>query len=117
MKIIRILIKIVLGIASILWPVTFIIVFSIVRSDVSTKNIYLMILVVLMMLSFPGLLVFYILNVYRNNRIAKNQKNLWAALLFFGNIVVYPVYWYLFIWREPKEDLRSFKTPVNAMEK
>jgi uncharacterized membrane protein YqjE len=62
-----------------------------------------MVLTALAIISIPSLMVFYMFNVYRNNRIAKNQRILWVALLFFGNIIVYPIYWYLYIWREPKK--------------
>ena len=52
--------------------------------------------------SYPGALIIYIVHVYRNRNIDNGQKHLWAALLFFGNIFVYPFYWYLHIWRKPK---------------
>jgi uncharacterized membrane protein len=51
-----------------------------------------------------SLMLFYVLNVYRNNRVEKRNKNLWAALLVLGNIMVYPVYWYLYIWHQPKKE-------------
>jgi hypothetical protein len=33
--------------------------------------------------------------------VPNDKKALWAAVLFFGNMVALPVYWYLYIWREP----------------
>jgi hypothetical protein len=48
-----------------------------------------------------GLLAFYIVNVFRNDRVEKDKKVLWAVVLFFGNTLAMPVYWYLYIWREP----------------
>jgi len=53
--------------------------------------------------SYPGMLIFYIIHIYKSNRIAKNQRSLWVVLLIFGSLLVYPVYWYLYIWREPKK--------------
>ena len=102
MKIINILAKILLGIASIL-PCIFFILGAVVLTCGSSSNICMAVLYVLTILSVLGLLIFYIVNVYRNNGVVENQKALWAALLFFGNIVIYPVYWYLHIWREPKK--------------
>jgi len=54
--------------------------------------------------SVPGTLIYYIVHACKNKHIPKDQRNLWIALLFFGNICVYPFYWYLHIWRERKED-------------
>ena len=49
-----------------------------------------------------GLTIFYIVNVFRNDRVEKDKKALWAVVLFLGNILAMPVYWYLYIWREPQ---------------
>jgi len=57
----------------------------------------------LMMYSLPILWIMYITHVYRRSNVESNQKHLWAALLFFGHFVIFPVYWYLHIWREPKK--------------
>ena len=55
----------------------------------------------LTMLWVIGLMIFYIVNVFRNDRVEQGKKVLWAAVLFFGNIFAMPIYWYLYIWREP----------------
>lgn len=47
-----------------------------------------------------ALIAFYIVNVFRNDRIDKDKKVLWAVVLFMGNMLVMPVYWYLYIWRD-----------------
>ncbi len=103
MKATHILIKLLLGGASILWPITFLLMWLVVGPGIYTRNIYLMALIVITILSLPSLMVFYIFNIYKSNSVAKDKRNLWAALLFFGNILVYPVYWYLYIWREHKK--------------
>ena len=46
------------------------------------------------------LLAIYIDNVYHNKKIPAGVKTLWGVALFFGNIAVMPVYWYLYIWSE-----------------
>ncbi len=53
------------------------------------------------MLAVMGLMVFYIVNVFRNDRVDKDKKALWAVVLFMGNMIAMPIYWYLYIWREP----------------
>lgn len=50
-----------------------------------------------------GLITFYIVDVFRNNRVKQDQKALWAVVIFCGNMIAMPVYWYLFIWRDAGE--------------
>lgn len=47
-----------------------------------------------------ALLVFYIRNVFKNDRVQKDKKALWAVVLFMGNMIAMPIYWYLYVWRE-----------------
>lgn len=56
----------------------------------------------LTMLVIMGLMVFYIVDVFRNERVEKDKKALWAVVLFMGSMFAMPVYWYLYIWREEK---------------
>lgn len=48
-----------------------------------------------------GLMIFYMIDAFRNERVAQDKKVLWAVMLFFGNLLAMPIYWYLYIWREP----------------
>lgn len=50
-----------------------------------------------------GLIVIYIINVFNNERVAGDKKALWAVVLFLGSIISMPVYWYLYIWKEPDQ--------------
>jgi hypothetical protein len=54
----------------------------------------------LTMLVIMGLTIFYMVDVFRNERIDKDKKVLWAVVLFLGNIIAMPIYWYLYIWKE-----------------
>ena len=56
---------------------------------------------ILTMLWIICLTVFYMVNVFRNDRVNKDMKVLWAVVLFMGSIIAMPIYWYLYIWREP----------------
>jgi hypothetical protein len=49
-----------------------------------------------------ALMAYYIVNVFRNDRVAKDQKVLWLIVVFMGGFIAMPVYWYLFIWRDPQ---------------
>lgn len=57
-----------------------------------------------------GLIAFYIVDVFRNKRIKQDQKALWAVVIFCGNMIAMPVYWYLFIWREPDVNIPAAQT-------
>ncbi len=57
---------------------------------------------ILLWLLTVGLTIFYIINVFKNDRVEKDKKALWAVVIFMGNIMAMPVYWYLYIWREPE---------------
>ena len=110
--------KILLGLAS-LWPLVYIVFFFIfvlssffflsssagqgVGPPVSFMVIFLLHL--LTMLWIMALTVFYIVNVFRNERVDKDKKALWAVVLFMGNMIAMPIYWYLYIWKEPAVSL------------
>ena len=53
--------------------------------------------------------VIYIVHVFKTDRVAQDKKALWAVVLFLGNMIAMPFYWYLFIWKEQKQS-----TPVNG---
>ena len=113
--------KVLLGLAS-LWPFVYMIFFFIfVLSSffflssspgqefgppVSFMVVFLLHL--LTILWIMALTVFYIVNVFRNERVDKDKKVLWAVVLFMGNIIAMPIYWYLYIWKDqPAEGLSS----------
>ena len=52
------------------------------------------------MLLIMGLSIFYIVDVFKNNRVDKDKKALWAIVIFLGNMIAMPIYWYLYIWNE-----------------
>jgi hypothetical protein len=106
--------KILLGLAS-LWPLVYMALFFIfvlssffflsrsagqeVGPPISFMVIFLLHL--LTMLWIIALTVFYIVNVFRNQRVDKDKKALWAVVLFMGNVIAMPIYWYLYVWKEP----------------
>lgn len=103
--------KIWLGVATI-WPLFYLLLFFVFmismffivggdRNDGTTSFLIVLMLPLhlLTMLLIMGLPVFYIVNVFRNDRVVKNMKVLWAVVIFFGSIIAMPIYWYLYIWR------------------
>jgi len=55
----------------------------------------------LTMLTIMGLTIYYIVDVFRNQQVDKDKKILWAIVIFMGNMIAMPIYWYLYIWKEP----------------
>lgn len=47
-----------------------------------------------------ALMIFYIVNVFRNNLVQNDKKVLWTVVLFMGGMIAMPIYWYLYIWKE-----------------
>jgi heme/copper-type cytochrome/quinol oxidase subunit 2 len=109
--------RILLGIATI-WPIVYMIffftvIFIAIFSASHDGSFEGSALPALLMVIFPlhiltvilvmGLTIFYIVNVFRNDRVDKDKQILWTILLFMGSIIVMPVYWYLYIWSERKE--------------
>ena len=50
------------------------------------------------------LLVIYIKNAFKNTNIEETKRTLWVIVLFFGNIVSMPIYWYINIWKPLKKN-------------
>ena len=48
-----------------------------------------------------ALTAFYIVYLFRTDRVPQDKKALWAVVLFLGNTFAFPVFWYLYIWKEP----------------
>ncbi len=114
--------KIVIGIATIL-PTIYLVVFvgffvatflTLFRGGTSPEGAPLFshfavffVLHLIMMLWMIGLAIFYIVNVFRNERVQENRKVLWAVVIFFGSMIAMPIYWYLYVWSEPTVDTQA----------
>ena len=105
--------KILLGAAT-LWPIVYMFIFFILifatvlfrpepgeGGGAPPMIAWIFGLHILTMLLIMGLTVFYIVDVFRNNRVEKDKKALWAIVIFLGNMIGMPIYWYLYIWKDP----------------
>jgi hypothetical protein len=54
----------------------------------------------LTMLLIFALIAIYIFHAFKTDRIDNDKRVLWVVILFLGNMVAFPVYWYLYMWRE-----------------
>jgi len=50
-----------------------------------------------------GLLAIYLIHLYRTSSVPDGRRAFWAVVLFMGNMVAMPIYWYLYVWRERTE--------------
>src|SRR4030095_9299295 len=108
------LLKILLGLATI-WPFAYILLFFFFvfssfffvpgpGDPESGPPLFFLVLFplhILTMLWIMALTVFYIVNVFRNERVDKDKKVLWAVVLFMGDVIHMQIYWYFNIWKEP----------------
>jgi hypothetical protein len=46
-----------------------------------------------------ALLIFYIVYLFRTDRVASDKKALWAVVLLMGHVVAMPIFWFFYIWR------------------
>jgi hypothetical protein len=105
--------KLLLGLAT-LWPLVYIFIFFILvfatiafrpepgpGGSAPPMIAWIFGLHILTMLLIMGLTIFYIVDVFRNNRVEKDKKALWAIVIFLGNMIGMPIYWYLYIWKDP----------------
>lgn len=71
-------------------------------------DIFWMLMIILTggIISF-GLLVYYVIHALNNHEIDNNEKIVWILAFLLGNILIFPVYWYMRIW---KNHIESFIT-------
>jgi hypothetical protein len=55
----------------------------------------------LTMLLVLALTAFYIVYLFKTDRVPQDKKALWAVVLFFANFFAFPIFWYLYIWKAP----------------
>jgi hypothetical protein len=47
-----------------------------------------------------ALITFYIVYLFRTDRVRNDMKALWAVAIFMGSFVAMPIFWFLHIWPE-----------------
>jgi hypothetical protein len=114
--------KLFLGILT-LWPIIYVCLFILFffsailfgpgpaepGSGMQPMMAFILILYLLTVILILALTVFYIVDIFRNDRVDKDKKVLWAVVIFMANAFAMPVYWYLYFWREPS--LATSPTP------
>ncbi len=55
------------------------------------------------MLETLGLLVFYVVHAIKNDKLDQNTRLLWAVVIFVGNVLAMPIYYFLHVWPDHSE--------------
>ena len=63
-------------------------------------NLFFAVHLGVMLLGFV-LIAFYLVYLFKTNLVKPEQKALWAVVLFMGWPIAAPIFWYLYIWKEP----------------
>lgn len=103
----------IIGLVTI-WPVVYMIVFMASFSFLFLRMAsepaqdsaqdafrYLMVAHFATMLVMIGLLVFYIVHLFKNVYVKDDRRVLWGLVLFMGAPVAMPVYWWVYLWHIP----------------
>ena len=61
---------------------------------------FFMVVHLTVMLVMFALLVFYIVFLFKTDRVKPEMKALWGVVLFLGSFVAMPIFWFLYIWPE-----------------
>jgi hypothetical protein len=51
-----------------------------------------------------ALIAFYLFYLFKTDVVPQDKKALWAVVLFLGNMVSMPIFWYLYIWKNLQEE-------------
>lgn len=97
---------VLVGLAT-LWPLVYMVLFLLSFVGMATSGggqlirfEALVLLHVLTMVWMVGLLIFYIVYVFKTKRISQDKKVLWAIVLFMGHVIAMPIFFWLYIWPE-----------------
>ena len=92
--------KLYLGVVT-LWPTVYSLVVLLVKKDGGALASLLEVLQIPTGLLILSMLIFYIVNILKNELLSTNKKIIWTVLLFLFGLFLMPVYWYRYIWSEP----------------
>ena len=66
-------------------------------SDRSVTSIFVLHVLVIVLVWM--LIPFYIWQLFKSDLVPNDKKALWAVVLFLGNMIAMPVFWYIYIWK------------------
>jgi len=91
--------KLALGAATLV-PILYVLSFFLFLDRPGAKVPFLQAIHVWVIVLALGLMFFYLVDVFRNPRVPRDKRVLWAAVLLLGSLFVEPVYFWLYIWKD-----------------
>ena len=87
---------------------TFLVSFSNKKEPAIFKHfgVFFVVHLCVMLLTF-ALLTFYIVVLFKTDRVKPELKALWAVVLFFGGPIAMPIFWYLHVWSKGPSTIGS----------
>jgi di/tricarboxylate transporter len=58
---------------------------------------------ILMGLVSLGALIYFIVHAVNNAFVKQDERIIWIILFVFVGMIVFPIYWYLKVWKQPEE--------------
>lgn len=97
------------------WPIVYLISFMaliaymtlFMRGEPHSFLAFIIVVHLLTMLETVALVVYYLAHVFREPAVPPDKKALWAVVIFFGNALAMPVYWWLFVWMPLNEQAKG----------
>jgi hypothetical protein len=59
------------------------------------------------MVEIFALIIIYVVFIFKTEKVAKDKKALWAVVIFLGNMIAIPIFWFLYIWKDPKQTIET----------
>jgi hypothetical protein len=56
---------------------------------------------IITMLFLVVLVIFYVVDVFKNKSLPDSKRGLWAVVILMGGPVGMPIYWYHYFWKTP----------------
>jgi uncharacterized membrane protein len=47
-----------------------------------------------------ALTALYLVIAYRSSQVPNARRTFWAVVLFMGNVFAFPIFWYMFLWKQ-----------------
>ncbi len=79
-------------------PLGFWVVSFFLNDKSENRPAYYGVISILVYLITLAMIIFYIVNVFKNERVPQAKKITWVILIFLFGLILMPIYWYKYLW-------------------